>query len=129
MKRKIGMLALALVLAAGLTSCGNGTTEASPKPSADPGVTRRIGDNAQTNNGTSAGQTAPTDPGIYGRVYRGGDAWMGDDAWRDDDTWMGNDAVDNAYDVIRGAVDGARDDIRGYLDGMDNGVTHQNTIR
>jgi len=99
MKRKIGMLVLTLTLAAGLTACGNSTTEASPTPSA-PAVEPTSSPSA--NPGGVVGQA-----GDYGRA-RGGDAWMGDNA------------MDNAYDVIRGAVDGTEDKVQGFLDGMED---------
>lgn len=123
MKRKIGMLILTLALAAGLTACGNRTTEANPTPSA-PAVeptsspSAMPGDNPQTNNGTSGGQAGDNGRGYAdGRSYRGGDAWMGN----------GDDALDNAYDVIQGAVNGAEDKVQGFLDGMDNST--QNAAR
>ncbi len=95
MKRKICLLTLALSLTVCLAACGGPTSEVDPTPSAP---------NVAPTDSPMPSAPVPSD-NIVGRAG---------------DPWAGNDPLDDARDVVRGAVDGARDATRGVIDGMDD---------
>lgn len=94
MKRKICLLTMALSLTVCLAACGGPSSEVNPTPSAP---------NVAPTDSPMPSAPVPSD-NIVGR---------GDNAW------AGDDPLDDARDVARGAVDGARDVTRGVIDGMD----------
>lgn len=110
MKRKFGLSALALTLTAVLAGCGGTTSEATPTPSAPAVAPTDSPEPSVTPSPVIPSATPDTEDqaGDNARRYDGG-------MWTD-----GDDAMDDAGDVMRGAVDGARDATRGFIDGMDD---------